>query len=153
LLAAVIQSLPQALAASPAAQAPRPSAAVTRPASAASAASAATAGGLDPFARRSWLAPPPPPPKPVAAPAPAPEPPPPPPTAPPLPFVLLGLMEPEPGQTTVLLTQGSELIVARAGDEIAGRRYRVVTITPTAIHFLYLPLQQAQVLQVPGGAP
>jgi hypothetical protein len=134
-----------------------------RPAASASAAAApqlaardaiGATGQADPFVRRSWLAPPPPPPKPAPPPPPPPPPPPaPPPTAPALPFSVLGLMQTEPGQPTVLLMQGAELIVAKTGDEIAGKRYRVASITPTAIHFVYLALQQTQVLQVPGGAP
>jgi hypothetical protein len=106
------------------------------------------------FAPRSWLPPPPPPPPPPpAAPPPPPAPPAPPPTAPPLPFGLVGLMQTEPGAPTVLLSNGDDLVVARVGDEIANRRYRVVSISARAIHFLYLPLQQPQVLTVPGGAP
>lgn len=62
-------------------------------------------------------------------------------------------MQADPGQLTALLMLGPELITAKAGDEIAAKRYRVTSVTPTAVHFIYLPLQQAQVLQVPGGAP
>ena len=112
-----------------------------------------TAVAADPFGKRSWLAPPPPPPPPVVPPPPPTPAPTPPPSAPTLPFSLLGLVENEPGVTTALLMQGNDLIVAKAGDEIAGKRYRVVSVSATAIQFIYLPLQQAQVLQVPGGAP
>lgn len=70
-----------------------------------------------------------------------------------MPFTVVGVMETDVGEVTVALAQGDSLIVARAGDEIAGRRYRVVSIKPGAVHLMYLPLQQAQVLQVPGGTP
>lgn len=114
----------------------------------------ADAQGGDPFAARSWLPPPPPPPPPAPAPPPPPPPPPaPPPVAPPLPFSLVGMMETEPGKPTALLAHGDALIVASEGDEIVSRQYRVVSITPTAVHFLYTPLQQAQVLKVAGATP
>lgn len=144
--------------------------AASRPAGPASAASAPASGsesrppsrtlgvedtqGGDPFAARSWLPPPPPPPPPAPAPPPPPPPPPaPPPVAPPLPFSFVGLMETEPGKPTALLAHGDALIVASEGDEIVSRQYRVVSITPTAVHFMYMPLQQAQVLKVTGATP
>ncbi|MBL8326104.1 MAG: hypothetical protein JNJ89_14220 [Rubrivivax sp.] len=108
----------------------------------------------DLFAPRSWAAPPPPKPKPAPAlpPPPPPTPPPPPaPTAPPLPFTFVGFIETEPGAPKVLLAMGDELIVARRGDELAGRRYRLAGVTPSSLEFVYLPLQQPQRLQLPTG--
>lgn len=47
---------------------------------------------------------------------------------------------------------GEELIVARRGDELASRRWRLAKVTSTAIEFLYLPLQQTQLLPLPTGS-
>ncbi|MBL8342710.1 MAG: hypothetical protein JNL30_14670 [Rubrivivax sp.] len=108
----------------------------------------------DLFAPRSWAAPPPPKPRPAPTPPPPPPPaaaPPPAPTAPPLPFTFVGFIETEPGAPKVLLAMGDELIVARRGDELAGRRYRLAGFTSSALEFVYLPLQQPQRLQLPTG--
>jgi len=113
----------------------------------------ADAAAVDLFARRSWAPPPPPPPKPAPPPPPPPPaPPPPPPKAPPLPFTFVGFIETDGGGPKVLLALGDELIVARRGDELAGRRYRLANVTGSALEFVYLPLQQAQSLQLPPGS-
>lgn len=84
---------------------------------------------------------------PVVSPAPPPAPPTPP-TAPPLPFVAVGAIEGAQvtgGQPVAFIRQQEQLLVVRAGDAI-GQTYKVVSISPTAIEFTYLPLMQRQSL-------
>lgn len=82
-------------------------------------------------------------------PPPAPPPPPPaPPTAPPMPFVAVGSIQGTQltnGQPVAFIRRQDELIVVRAGDSI-GQIYRVESISPQTIDFIYLPLMQRQVL-------
>ncbi|MBS0513415.1 MAG: hypothetical protein JSR42_19845 [Proteobacteria bacterium] len=81
-------------------------------------------------------------------------PPPAPPTeasSPPLPFRFAGLIE-ERGRRSVVLLEGREVRILRAGERI-DERYRVDRITPTRIEFTYLPLRQRQSLQVSDHEP
>ncbi|WP_018990931.1 hypothetical protein [Aromatoleum toluclasticum] len=89
----------------------------------------------DPLARIVSFAPPPPPPAssvPVE------------PQAPPLPFRYVGAIDDAQGKAVFLL-EGTQVRVARPGEEIAGR-YRVERITPSAVEFTYLPLKKMQIL-------
>ncbi|MFV0919837.1 secretion system X translation initiation factor [Ralstonia nicotianae] len=99
----------------------------------------------DPFTVLSWLPPPPPPP---AAAAPAPEPPPPP-SAPALPFVYLGMLNPEAAKPQVFISSGDRLLIVSPGDVIDGV-YRFESIAATEARFTYLPLNQRQVMSVQG---
>lgn len=92
--------------------------------------------GHDLFAPHSFLPPPPP-----ASTRPAP---PPPPMAPPLPFRYQGRMT-EGSSTVVFLTHGERVLVARQGD-LLNNQYRVESVGPTAITFLFEPLKQRQTL-------
>ena len=99
----------------------------------------------DPFALPTPPAPPPAPtPAPVAAVKPEP---PPPPKAPPLPFTYAGRMI-RGDQTFVYLVRNQELIVGEAGLQI-GNDYRLVGISESAVHFVYLPLDEQQLLAFP----
>jgi hypothetical protein len=89
---------------------------------------------LDAFQTRSWQPPPPAPkPAPVVKP-----------TAPPLPFAYLGRIE-EVGATTVYLRRGEDVVLAQPKKEIDAN-YRLEEVTADRLVFLYLPLQQQQVL-------
>lgn len=99
----------------------------------------------DPFTVLSWLPPPPPPP---AAAAPAPEPAPPP-SAPALPFVYLGTLNPEAAKPQVFISSGDRLLIVSPGDVIDGV-YRFESIAATEARFTYLPLNQRQVMSVQG---
>lgn len=84
----------------------------------------------------------------LAAPQPAPKPSPPPaPSAPPLPFKYLGRMVDGP-RTVVFLERNLESLVAAAGDTLDGV-YRIESVGETAVHFVYLPLEQKQSLSIP----
>lgn len=83
--------------------------------------------------------------KPAAPPTP---PSPPPPAAPRLPFTAVGAIsgaEVTGGQPIAFVKQQDQLFVVRAGDAI-GQSYRVESITPQRIEFMYLPLMQRQTL-------
>ncbi|MDC6286412.1 secretion system X translation initiation factor [Ralstonia pseudosolanacearum] len=99
----------------------------------------------DPFTVLSWLPPAPPPP---AAAAPAPEPAPPP-SAPALPFVYLGTLNPEAAKPQVFISSGDRLLIVSPGDVIDGV-YRFESIAATEARFTYLPLNQRQVMSVQG---
>ena len=86
------------------------------------------------FAAHSWQPPPPPP---LSVPAPAP-------TAPPLPFRFLGQMI-EGDKTVVFLASGNRTLLVRAGDTLDGT-YQVESVGPTAVAFLYRPLNERQLL-------
>jgi hypothetical protein len=104
----------------------------------------------DPFGAVNF-APPPPPPPPPAPPAPPP-PPPPPPKAPPLPFTFVGGIEDRKApRPTVFLSKGDRLLIVGKGDLI-DNLYRVETIGPREIVFVYLPLDERQVLPISGGS-
>jgi hypothetical protein len=68
-------------------------------------------------------------------------PPPPPPGAPPLPFAYLGRMQ-DGAAMTVFVSQGARNHVLRSGDTLAP--YKVESISPTDITFVYLPLGEKQ---------
>lgn len=94
------------------------------------------------FGTQTW-APPPPPPVIVKPP------PPPPPTAPPLPFTYLGKQVKD-GKWQVFLGRGDQTFIAVEQLVIDGT-YRVDTIAPPQLNFVYLPLQKMQTLHI-GGA-
>lgn len=64
--------------------------------------------------------------------------------APPLPFRYVGAIE-DPQGRAVFLMEGSQVRMAREGDELGGQ-YRLARITPNAIEFTYLPLNKTQLL-------
>ena len=88
--------------------------------------------GAPAFGAQSWD---PPPPKVVAVA-------PPPPSAPPLPFSYVGRQLVD-GQTDVFLAQGDRIFIAR-GKTAIDANYRIDSITPGSVNFIYLPLNQAQ---------
>lgn len=98
---------------------------------------APAAAGADAFATRNWAPPPPPAP---------PEPPPPAPVAPPLPFTFIGKSLEE-GAWEVYLAKGERTYVVRAADVVDGS-YRVDSIRPPLMTLTYLPLGQAQQLNI-----
>ncbi|RTL51410.1 MAG: secretion system X translation initiation factor [Rhodocyclaceae bacterium] len=84
------------------------------------------------FPRQSWLPPPPPPLSPPK------------PSAPPLPFKYEGQMEAE-GGLRIFLSQQQKHLVVQEGDLIDGI-YKVETVTPGQLVFVYLPLNERQPL-------
>lgn len=96
--------------------------------------------GRDLFAAHSFLPPPPAPDKALRAAKP------PPPMAPPLPFRYQGRLVEADG-TTVFLTQGDRMLVARTGD-LVGNQYRVESVSASAITFIFEPLKQRQTLTI-----
>ncbi|MGD7319803.1 hypothetical protein ACQCQ4_25815, partial [Ralstonia pseudosolanacearum] len=80
--------------------------------------------------------------------APAPEPAPPP-SAPALPFVYLGTLNPEAAKPQVFISSGDRLLIVSPGDVIDGV-YRFESIAATEARFTYLPLNQRQVMSVQG---
>jgi hypothetical protein len=68
------------------------------------------------------------------------------PMAPPLPFRYQGRLV-EAGGTTVFLTQGDRMLVARAGD-LLGNQYRVESVSASAVTFIFEPLKQRQTLTI-----
>jgi hypothetical protein len=99
------------------------------------------------FAPQQWT---PPSPKPKAAAAMQAASPPPPPMAPPLPFRVLGRYV-EQEQVAVFLQHNDQNLVVRVGDTIAGD-YKVERLEGATLTLRYLPLDQAQTLDV-GAAP
>lgn len=85
------------------------------------------------FAEQTWVPPPPP----AAA-----GPPPP----PPLPFTYLGKLIDE-GRVTLYLAAEERNLAVRQGDVINGT-YRVKRIAPTAITFVYIPMNKQQTLDI-----
>jgi hypothetical protein len=51
------------------------------------------------------------------------------------------------GGTTVFLTQGDRMLVARAGD-LLGNQYRVESVSASAVTFIFEPLKQRQTLTI-----
>lgn len=92
------------------------------------------------FLGRNWN---PPPPKVVPAP-------PAPPQAPPVPYTYLG-KQTQGGQWQVFLAVGDEVRVVRQGDALDGQ-YRITRVEPPLMHLTYLPLKQAQTLDI-GASP
>lgn len=66
------------------------------------------------------------------------------PVAPPLPFKYLGLMA-DGGQLIVFVARGDELLSLKQGDVVANQ-YRVDAATEASVTFVYLPLNERQVL-------
>lgn len=87
------------------------------------------------FPRRSWAPPPP-----IVPPAPPPNP-----VAPPLPFKYLGQITEEGETPQVFLEYAGRQIHPRMGETINGT-YRIEAITDVNIQFVYLPLNEAQIL-------
>ncbi len=80
------------------------------------------------------------------APAPVPEPPP---SAPALPFVYLGTLNPDAAKPQVFISNGDRLLIVSPGEVIDGT-YRFESIAATGALFTYLPLNQQQVMPVQG---
>lgn len=99
------------------------------------------------FAPLNWKPAPPPPPPPAAPP------PPPAPTAPPLPFVYVGMVESGADQPRAYLAKGDTLLMVAVGDEIEGKTYRVEQLSPSAVVLTYLPLGMKQTVNAPGAKP
>jgi len=102
----------------------------------------------NPFAPKDWSPPPRPvhpPPAPVLAP-----PPPPVPTAPPMPFRFMGLMEDNSAEPAAFITKGDALYVVHVGD-VVENTYRVESFNTAQVVVTYLPLQQRQSIDMPGG--
>ncbi len=100
----------------------------------------------DLFGPRSWLPPPPPPLVSVVAPAPPPAP-----TAPPLPFSFIGQIDNGGGAPKAFLSHSEALHIVAAGD-LVEKVYRVESITPTQVVLTYLPMMQAQFINLTGPA-
>ncbi|MEM5434342.1 hypothetical protein [Paraburkholderia diazotrophica] len=96
----------------------------------------------NPFAASSWLPPPPP----VVQ---APPEPPPPPTAPPMPYVYLGKLDGSTLKPRVFLSSGDQLLIVSQGEIVDGQ-YRVESISDGDVVLTYLPLNQKQVIAIPG---
>jgi len=94
------------------------------------------ADGVDVFAAKSWT-------RPQAAVAAKPSPPVPP-AAPPLPFEYIGQLEGREG-VSVILSLGGEFVTAKAGQQL-GDDYRLETVSPEELTFVYLPLGERQSL-------
>jgi hypothetical protein len=92
------------------------------------------------FDGQDWN-PPPPPPAPAQATAP------PAPVAPPLPFICIGKARSEDGAWDVFLSRADRVYVVRLNTVIDGV-YRVDAIAPPAMTLTYLPMQQAQQLNI-----
>lgn len=71
------------------------------------------------------------------------------PVAPPLPIRFLGRLEQEDG-TVVLLSLNGQDHVTKVGDSLGGT-YRLVEIAATALGFVYLPLNEKQMLNIGEG--
>ena len=97
----------------------------------------------DAFGAKSWVVappPPPPPPPPVIEP----------PRAPPLPFRFLGQVDEGNGQRVFYLTRGTEMISASVGEKI-DNTYILERADGGSLRFVYLPLREAQILQIGTG--
>ncbi len=107
----------------------------------------------DAFAVLHWLSPAPPAPAPVPRPAVIETPPPPPaaPTAPPMPFVFVGMLEKGLARPQAFLAKGDTLLVVAAGDLLDNKTYRIESLTPQEVVMTYLPLDTRQTLPVTGG--
>jgi len=92
------------------------------------------------FAPKSFYVPPP-------RPKVAPPPPPPPPSAPPLPFRFMGVVRESGARLHVFLSRGDRLYTVRQGEILDGD-YRVEEISPEAVTFTYLPLNETQKLSI-----
>jgi hypothetical protein len=68
------------------------------------------------------------------------------PVAPPLPYEVLGKSQ-ESGKWTVFLSRAGQTVIAREGDVLEGT-YEVRKIAPPQLTLDYIPLHQAQVLDI-----
>jgi hypothetical protein len=103
----------------------------------------------DPFAPRSWLAPPPsPPPQVLVRQAPAAAMPPVPAGPPPLPYRFVGRMDGDGTEIIYLTRGGDQSIVARTGETLDSA-YKVVTIDRQMIEFEHLPSGEKRRLPIP----
>jgi len=94
----------------------------------------------EPFGARSWAPPAPKRPQVVAAP--------PKPTAPPLPYRIAGQVSHD-GVMQVVLARDDRVFTVREGETL-DNVYRIESITPDAVTFVYLPLDERQQLAVGG---
>ena len=85
----------------------------------------------------------PPPPKPEP---PSPPPPPPPPTAPAVPFVFLGAWTEE-GRETLFLGRGEQTFTVQRGELLPGG-WRLDDVSPEALTFTYISLNQQRILRI-----
>jgi len=93
----------------------------------------------DAFGAKSWvIIPPPPPPAPFVVEAPR---------APPLPFRYMGQVNDGRGLLTYFLLRGTETLAVSVGESI-DKSYRLERAEGGVLHFLYLPLQVQQSLQI-----
>jgi hypothetical protein len=99
----------------------------------------AAKAGANVFAPRSFYVAPPPKPVVVAAP--------PPPTAPPLPFAYMGRFQEGGAPVVIFLTRGERLYSVRVG-EVIDETYRIEKLTPNELIFIYLPMDERQVLRI-----
>ncbi|RQS75637.1 hypothetical protein DID96_04350 [Burkholderia sp. Bp8963] len=97
----------------------------------------------DPFTASSWLPPPP-----VVVPT-LPETRPAPPSAPPVPFAYVGELDAKAAKPQVFLSNGEQLLIVSPGDVIDGQ-YRVESVSESNVVLTYLPLNQIQVVSIPG---
>jgi hypothetical protein len=93
----------------------------------------------DLFAARSFYVAPPP--KPLAVVTP------PPPKAPPLPFAYMGRFQEGGASVVIFLTRGERLYSVRVG-EVIDETYRIENLTPNEVIFIYLPMDERQVLRI-----
>jgi hypothetical protein len=100
---------------------------------------------VDLFAGRSWTPPPPPMPATPVAPAPPPRP-----SAPALPYAYKGRVEADDEKTIVYLARGDRLVAASVGD-VVDQIYRLDALSEEEIVFVFIPLDQKQVLRLDGG--
>ncbi|WP_321790258.1 hypothetical protein [Burkholderia pyrrocinia] len=96
----------------------------------------------DPFTASSWLPPP------VEVPT-LPETRPAPPSAPPVPFTYVGEQDAKAAKPHVFLSNGDQLLIVSPGDVIDGQ-YRVESVSESSVVLTYLPLNQVQVVSIPG---
>jgi hypothetical protein len=102
---------------------------------------------VDVFAEKTPpAAPPTPPPALSVVPEPSPPPPPPPPSVPPLPFRFVAKFV-EQGATRLLLASGDKEHDVSGGEILEGI-YRVDSVSPESVVFIYLPLNTAQTLHL-----
>lgn len=97
----------------------------------------------DAFGAKSWVVAPPPP---LPPSSPVIEPP----RAPPLPFRFLGQVDEGNGQRIFYLTRGTEMISASVGEKI-DNTYILERADGGSLRFVYLPLREAQILQIGTG--
>ena len=97
----------------------------------------------DAFGAKSWvIVPPPPPPAPIVVEAPR---------APPLPFRFMGQVDDGRGNITYFLLRGTATLAASVGESI-DNIYRLERAEGGVLHFIYLPLQTRQSLQIGVGS-